>query len=152
MTADATDWSPLPPCHPPETWLHYEIDNDTNSLDRVFVDDGWPPPDPPPVPEERPQRDPDTFLATVTGLLPEICPEYAHQHGHEYGWDPELFLNRVLEEESNGTRYPRRAKKRKRDDEDDDADTKESKLQKLRNKYDGQISQHVKDHHYNRVS
>lgn len=118
----------------------------------IFVDDGWLPPDVPPVPDEQPQRDPDTFLATVTGLLPDICPEYARQHGHEYGWDPELFLNRVLEEESNGTRYPRRAKKRKRDDEDDDADTKESKLQKLHNKYDGQISQHVKDHHYNRVS
>ncbi|CCC11730.1 unnamed protein product [Sordaria macrospora k-hell] len=117
----------------------------------VLVDDGWPPPAVPPVPEEQPQRDPDTFLATVIGLLPDLCPEYAHQHGHEYGWDPELFLNRVLEEDGNGTKYPRRVKKRKRDGEDVGDHAKESKLQRLRKTYEGHVSDHRGDHHYIRV-
>lgn len=123
----------------------------TNFLGRVLVDDGWPPPAVPPVPEEQPQRDPDTFLATVIGLLPDLCPEYAHQHGHEYGWDPELFLNRVLEEDGNGTKYPRRVKKRKRDGEDVGDHAKESKLQRLRKTYEGHVSDHRGDHHYIRV-
>ncbi|KAK3400010.1 hypothetical protein B0T20DRAFT_174575 [Sordaria brevicollis] len=151
MTANEMDWGQFPPSLPPETWLDFGFDDDANYFDSVVVDDGWPPPDP-----EPPRHDPDTFLAKVIELIPDICPEYARQHGLEHEWNPEPFLNRVWEEESNGTRYPRRAKKRKRGYEDDDADanvdTKESKLQKLRNKYGGQASQHAKDHHYARVS
>lgn len=114
----------------------------TNALGSVIVDDGG-------FPEEGPQRDPDTFLTTVISLLPDLCPEYAQRHGHEYGWDPELFLNRVLEEEGNGTRYPRSVKKRKRVDEDADDNAKESKLQKLRQKYENQPpDQYRGDAHY----
>ncbi|KAK3949096.1 hypothetical protein QBC32DRAFT_220507 [Pseudoneurospora amorphoporcata] len=136
--------------HHPQSWWDdpYQF---TNFLGRVLVDDGWPPPAAPPVSEERPQRDPDTFLATVIDLLPDICPEYAQQHGREHGWDPELFLNHVLEEEGNGTKYPRRVKKRKRDDEDVGDNAKESKLQKLRKKYEGHEHDHASELNYIRV-
>ncbi|EGZ73030.1 hypothetical protein NEUTE2DRAFT_165205 [Neurospora tetrasperma FGSC 2509] len=117
----------------------------------VFVDDGWPPPAVLPVPEQGPQRDQDTFLATVISLLPDVCPDYAQQQGHACGWDSELFLNRILEEEGNGTKYPRRVKKRKRDDADVGDNAKESKLQKLHEKYEGRVSQHHRDHNYSRV-
>ncbi|KAK3502517.1 hypothetical protein B0T13DRAFT_394231 [Neurospora crassa] len=149
--ADGTGWRQPPTHHHPETWFRCETYKDTNFLGRVFVDDGWPPPAVPPVPEQRPQRDQDTFLATVISLLPDICPDYAQQQGHACGWDSELFLNRILEEEGNGTKYPRRVKKRKRDDTDVGDNAKESKLQKLHKKYEGRVSQYHRDHHYSRV-
>lgn len=149
--ADGTGWRQPLPHHHSETWFRCERFTDTNFLGRVFVDDGWPPPAVLPVPEQGPQRDQDTFLATVISLLPDVCPDYAQQQGHACGWDSELFLNRILEEEGNGTKYPRRVKKRKRDDADVGDNAKESKLQKLHKKYEGRVSQHHRDHNYSRV-
>ena len=121
----------------------YQPSDDTNVPGRFYVDDE------PPMVEQRPQPDPGTFLVTVKRLLPDICPEYAEQQGPECLWDPETFLNSVFEAEGNGTKYPRRAKKRKRGDEGTEDDTKESRLQKLQKKYEGGVL--VDDTNYTRV-